>query len=88
MKSQPVHYEIRVRGQLGETLLIAFPEMCSALDCGDTLLRGALADQSMLYGYLSQMEALGLELLEVRRYGCCDEPRGLDSGGGQDISRP
>jgi hypothetical protein len=34
---------------------------------GDTLLRGALPDQSALHGVLAQIEALGLELLELRR---------------------
>jgi hypothetical protein len=34
---------------------------------GDTLLTGSLADQAALYGVLAQIEALGLELLEVRR---------------------
>ena len=33
----------------------------------DTLLRGAVADQAALHGVLAQIEALGLELLEVRR---------------------
>jgi hypothetical protein len=31
------------------------------------VLAGALADQAALYGVLAQIEALGLELLEVRR---------------------
>jgi superfamily II DNA or RNA helicase len=34
---------------------------------GDTLLSGDLPDQAALYGVLHQIEALGLELLEVRR---------------------
>ena len=32
-----------------------------------TVLSGVLADQPALHGVLSQIEALGLELLEVRR---------------------
>jgi hypothetical protein len=31
------------------------------------VLTGTLADQAALYGVLAQIEALGLELLEVRR---------------------
>ena len=31
------------------------------------MLTGTLADQAALYGVLAQTEALGLELLEVRR---------------------
>jgi hypothetical protein len=36
----------------------------------ETVLTGPLADQAALYGLLAQLEALGLELLEVRRTGC------------------
>jgi hypothetical protein len=34
---------------------------------GETVLTGPLEDRSALYGVLAQVEALGLELLEVRR---------------------
>jgi len=34
--------------------------------CGPGLVRG-FADQAALYGVLAQLEALGLELIEVRR---------------------
>ena len=34
---------------------------------GDTVLTGRLSDQSALQGVLAQIEALGLELVEVRR---------------------
>jgi hypothetical protein len=33
----------------------------------DTTLTGPIADQAALYGVLAEIEALGLELLEVRR---------------------
>jgi hypothetical protein len=36
---------------------------------GETELTGLLEDRSAVYGVLAQMEALGLELLEVRRIG-------------------
>ena len=63
----PQRYEIRLRGHLGATMLRAFPALHAEIDDGDTLLRGPLADQSALHGVLSQIEALGLELLELRR---------------------
>jgi hypothetical protein len=63
----PQLYEIRVRGHLGPTMQGAFPAMNAEIDEGDTLLRGALPDQSALHGVLSQIEALGLELLELGR---------------------
>jgi hypothetical protein len=65
--STPIGYEIRVRGVLSETLLTAFYSLDSRVEEGDTLLIGALPDRSALHGVLSQIEALGLELLEVRR---------------------
>ena len=62
-----VCYEIRVRGLLGKTLLGAFPGLSARADGTDTVLAGALADQAALFGMLGQIEALGLELLELRR---------------------
>jgi hypothetical protein len=74
--TQPQHYEIHVRGRLGETICSAFPAL-QALTRGDyTTLTGVLADQAALYGVLAEMEALGLELIEVRRL----PPDRLDEG--------
>jgi hypothetical protein len=60
-------YQIRVRGLLGELLLSAFPSLQSRTQDHDTVLSGVLPDQAALYGVLSQLESLGLELVEVRR---------------------
>ena len=60
-------YEIRIRGHLGATMLRAFPALRAETQGQDTLLHGAVADQAALHGVLVQIEALGLELLEVRR---------------------
>jgi hypothetical protein len=62
-----VRYQIRVRGRLGRTMLAAFPDLSAQTEGEDTALTGTLADQAALYGVLAQIEALGLELLEVRR---------------------
>ena len=48
-------------------MLRAFPALHAETQGADTLLRGAALDQAALYGVLAQIEALGLELLEVRR---------------------
>ncbi|MEA2618012.1 MAG: hypothetical protein QOE72_3795 [Chloroflexota bacterium] len=61
------HFEIRVRGLLSERIIGAFPGMRADAEGAETLLVGPLVDQAALNGVLSQIEALGLELLEVRR---------------------
>ena len=63
----PQRYRIRVRGRLGETARSAFPALRARASGCDTVLTGALCDQAALYGVLAEIEALGLELLEVRR---------------------
>ena len=65
--TRPMQCEIRIRGHLGETLLTAFPDLDATHCDGETVLTGALPDQAALFGVIAQIEALGLELLEVRR---------------------
>jgi hypothetical protein len=59
-------YLIRIKGHLGVTLLSAFPAMASQRQGPETVLTGAL-DRSALHGVLAEIEALGLDLLEVRQ---------------------
>jgi len=66
-RARPAGFEIRVRGLLGDRLLTAFPDLAAVPDNGDTVLTGRLPDQSAVHGVLAQIEALGLELVEVRR---------------------
>jgi hypothetical protein len=65
-----VCYEIHVRGLLDGMLLDALPDLRAQAHGTETVLTGPLADQAALYGLLAQIEALGLELLEVRRTNC------------------
>lgn len=62
----PKLYSIRVKGHLGATALAAFPEMVSQQRGADCVLTGLLLDRSALFGILTQIEALGLELIEIR----------------------
>lgn len=78
------HYVIRIRGVLSDRLLLAFPELRSRADRGDTLLAGTLSDQSALHGVLAQIEALRLELLEVRRAKRGAEDAAAESVGSDD----
>lgn len=59
-------YMIRINGHLGATLLSAFPAMASEQQGVETVLTGML-DQPGLYGVLAEIEAFGLDLLEVRQ---------------------
>jgi hypothetical protein len=60
-------YVIRIEGQLGATALSAFPSMTHELKGTETVLTGMLADRSAVFGVLAEIEALGLELLELRQ---------------------
>ena len=63
----PGLYTIRIRGRLGATALSAFPTMVPEVEGSDTVLTGSLEDRSAVFGVLAQIEALGLELLELRQ---------------------
>jgi hypothetical protein len=63
----PGLYAIRIKGRLGATALSAFPGMVSELKGSETVLTGLLEDRSALFGVVAQIEALGLELLELRQ---------------------
>jgi hypothetical protein len=66
MDPASARYLIRINGHLGATLLSAFPALSSQRRGPETLLTGVL-DQAGLYGVLAEVEALGLQLLEVRQ---------------------
>ena len=66
MDPAPAPYLIRINGHLGATVLSAFPAMASQHHGAHTVLTGLL-DRSALYGVLAEVEALGLDLLEVRQ---------------------
>jgi hypothetical protein len=67
---EPRCYELRVRGPIGPTMMQAFPTLAASRSGQDTLLTGSLPDQCALYGVIHQLEALGLELLEIRGPDC------------------
>jgi hypothetical protein len=61
-------YEIRVRGRLSDALVAAFEGMRASVEPVETVLHGPVQDQAALYGLLDRIQALGLELVEVRRF--------------------
>jgi len=60
-------YEIRVRGKQGPRLTEQFPRLEGTSDTSETVLVGPVRDQSELHALLSQVDTLGLELVELRR---------------------
>jgi hypothetical protein len=60
-------YEIRIRGRVSRALLASFEGMDSELEPVETVLHGPVRDQAELYGLIGRIQALGLELVELRR---------------------
>ena len=67
-------YEIRIRGRLSASLYSAFDPLTAHIEPTETILCGRIEDQAALHGVLERIEALGLELVELRRV--IDAPRG------------
>ena len=63
----PSRYEIRIKGRVTEALLPHFEGLSAHVEPVETTLYGTIEDQAALHGLLERIEALGLELIEVRR---------------------
>jgi hypothetical protein len=59
-------YELSFKGAASESLAGAFEECVVTTDRGVTTVRSAVPDQAALQGLIARIDALGLELLEVR----------------------
>ena len=60
-------YEIRVRGRVTPALLARFEGLSASVEPVETVIHGPVADQAALHGVIDLVNALGLELIEVRR---------------------
>jgi hypothetical protein len=65
--SQPMAYQIRIRGQLGSRWADWFEGLTITLDGGDTLITGPVVDQAALHGLLKRVRDLGMPLVSVAR---------------------
>jgi len=64
--SQPMVYQIRIKGHLGCQWTDWFEGLTITLeDNGDTLLTGPVVDQAALHGLLKKVRDLGMPLLSV-----------------------
>lgn len=74
-------YQVRIRGRLSPTLAGEFAQLGLAADVApvETVLHGRVVDQAALYGLIRRLEALGLDLVELRRVlRDPDDPDGTD----------
>jgi hypothetical protein len=60
-------YEIRIKGQVSVQVMSSFEGMDGTVQARETVLRGPVLDQAALHGLLDRIQALGLELVEVRQ---------------------
>ncbi len=77
--SQPMVYQIRIKGHLGRQWTDWFGGLTvTQEENGDTLLTGPVVDQAALHGLLRQVRDLGTPLLSVIRLGpgSADAPDG------------
>jgi hypothetical protein len=66
--SQPIVYQIRLKGHLGPQWTDWFGGLTITLEeDGDTLLTGPVVDQAALHGLLKKVRDLGMPLLSVNR---------------------
>ena len=64
--SQPVVYQIRIKGHLGSQWTDWFEGLNITLEeDGDTLLTGPVIDQAVLHGLLKKVSDLGMPLVSV-----------------------
>jgi hypothetical protein len=60
-------FEIHVRGEVPPDLLDELEHLTAVEVPAQTVLKGVLPDQSALFGMLTRLQDLGLELIEVQR---------------------
>jgi hypothetical protein len=82
VRPAPDLYCIRIDGELGATALSAFPAMVHQFDGRETVLVGLLEDRAAVFGVVAQIEALGLQLIELRRIRPRQAARSPGSGDG------
>jgi hypothetical protein len=61
------YYEIRIKGRIGDSLLLAFEELTVTTEPVETILHGPIPDQAALHELLAKIQSLGLEVVELRR---------------------
>jgi hypothetical protein len=65
--SQPVRYQIRVKGVLDSRWTAWFEGLAVTTEEDETIITGSVSDQSALHGLLSKIRDLGLPLVSINR---------------------
>ena len=60
-------YEIRLQGPVSDDALLDLGDFDGEVGAVETVLHGTVSDQAALHQVLERIEALGLELVAVRR---------------------
>ena len=68
-------YAFRISGRVPLALTAVLEPLKSVETGADTLLVGPVTDRAALHGYIAHLEALGLELVELRRLPAGDDGR-------------
>ena len=58
------NYEIRIKGRVSDSLLLAFEGLAVTTEPVETVVYGPLADQEAVHQLLIRLESLGLEVVE------------------------
>jgi hypothetical protein len=66
-------YAFRISGRVPPALTAALEPLKTVETSADTLLVGPVTDRAALHGYIAHLEALGLELVELRRLPARDD---------------
>ena len=59
------HYELVLRGEIGDRFGLLFEGMHLERTPGHTVLSGLVLDQAHLHGLIEQIQELGLELVSI-----------------------
>jgi hypothetical protein len=65
--SMASNYEIRIKGRVGDSLLLEFEGLTVTTEPVETILHGPVPDQEALHELLAKIQSLGLEVVELRR---------------------
>ena len=60
-----MHYELVVKGEIGDRFGVMFEGMRLQRVSGTTVLAGPVRDQAQLHGLIERIQELGIELVSV-----------------------